>query len=339
MKKKHIALGVGGAIGAAIAWKMITRPGTVSWEDNRQLVAHSEHSNFVDIDGITVHYQEFGDPADPTLVLIHGFTASTYVWKTVAPVLAENGFHIIAPDLPGFGFSEKPAWFDYSIASHSRVVQRLMNRLGIGKATIVGSSYGGAVGTWLTLDNPERVSKLILVGAVCNNDPKNNPILKLAGVPGVGEVITPFLVDSKAFLKFRMQNTLDPSNHSLITNDRIDSVQRPIKAADGHRSVLLTSRNWDAERIEKDAGLIEQPTLLIWGENDRVIPIKYGEWLYENILNSRFVVLTNCGHVPMEERPEIFVELVTEFCKDPKGRLAETEREDLRIEQVGTGKD
>lgn len=335
MKKKHIALGIGGALGAAIAWKMVSRPDTVSFEKNRELVDHSDSSNFVDVDGITIHYQEFGDPADPTLMLVHGFTASTYVWKTVAPMLAERGFHIVAPDLPGFGYSGKPSWYDYSIASHSRVILRFMNRLGIGKATLVGSSYGGAVCLWFTLDNPERVSKLVLVDAVCNNDPKNHPILKLASVPGVGEVITPFLVDSKAFLKFRMQNTIDPSNHQLITAERIESIQRPIKAADGHRAVLLTSRNWDAERIERDAHLIDQPTLLIWGDNDRVIPIECGEWLYDNILNSKFVVLKNCGHVPMEEKPETFTDLVIEFCSNPKGRLAESESEDVRIQQAG----
>ena len=334
MKKKHIAFGVGAAVGAAVAWKLLTRADTVDWHENSDLVAHSDHSNFIDVDGISIHYQEFGESSDPTLVLVHGFTASTYVWKTVAPMLAERGFHIVAPDLAGFGFSEKPSWFDYSISSHSRVLQRFLNRLGIGRATLIGNSYGGAVCTWFTLDNPERVTKLVLVDAVCNNDPKDHPVLKLAEVPGVGEVITPFLIDSKTFLKFRMQNTIDPANHHLITNERIESIRRPLKAADAHRSVLLTSRNWDATRILEDAHLIEQPTLLIWGENDHVIPLSDGEMLYDTILNSRLVVLKNCGHVPQEEKPDLFTELVTEFCKDPKGRLAESESEEVRIEQV-----
>ncbi len=334
MKKKHIALGVGGALGAAVAWKLLTRADTVDFHANSDLIAHSEHSHFVDIDGISIHYQEFGDSSDPTLVLVHGFTASTYVWKTVAPMLVESGFHVVAPDLAGFGFSDKPSWFDYSIASHSRILNRFMNRLGIGRATLVGNSYGGAVCTWFTLDNPERVAKLVLVDAVCNNDPKNHPVLKLAEVPGVGEVITPFLVDSRTFLRFRMQNTIDPANHHLITRERIDSIRRPLKAADAHRSVLLTSRNWDASRIVEDAHLIEQPTLLIWGDNDLVIPISNGEKLYDTILNSRFVVLKNCGHVPQEEKPELFTDLVTEFCRDPKGRLAESTSEDVRIEQI-----
>ncbi len=334
MKKKHIALGVGGAIGAAVAWKLITRPDTVRWEDNFEKVSHSDHSHFIEVDGIPIHYQEFGVKSDPTLVLIHGFTASNYVWKSTAPMLAEQGFHVVAPDLPGFGFSGKPSWYDYSIASNSRILQRFLNLLGIGRATVVGSSYGGAVGMWFTLDNPERVAKLVLIDAVCSNDPKNHPVLKLAEVPGVGEVITPFLVDSKVFLKMRMQKTIDPANHHLITRDRIESIQRPIRAADGHRSVLLTSRNWDATRIEEDACLIEQPTLLIWGENDRVIPLSDGEHLYDTILNSRLVVIKDCGHVPQEEKPDLVTDLITEFCRNPKGRLSDAGGDGFRIEQV-----
>lgn len=334
MQKKHLALGVGGAIGAAVAWKLLTRPKTVPWDDVADQLHHTDHSNFVEIDGTKVHFQEFGVTNDPVMILIHGYTASTYVWKTVAPKLAEQGFRVIAVDLVGFGFSGKPAWFDYSIASQARMVQRLMNRLGIGKATIVGSSYGGAVAGWLTLDNPERVQKLILVGAVTNNRPMSHTLMKIIRQPALGEAVSPFLVDSRSFLRFRMQGTLDPANHHLITNDRIDSILRPLRAADAHNALLMTARNWNANRIEDDAYLIEQPTLLIWGEGDTVIPKGNGEKLYDQILNSRFVVLKDCGHIPQEEKPELFIELVTEFCKDSAGRLAARDVEDLTLEQI-----
>jgi pimeloyl-ACP methyl ester carboxylesterase len=316
MKTKHLALGIGGAIGAAVAWKFLTRPRSAAWADFADKIHHAEHSRFVEIDGATVHFQEFGMRGNRTLVLIHGYTASTYVWHTVAPVFAENGFHVIAVDLIGFGYSDKPSWFDYKIASQARMISRLMDRLGIGTATVVGNSYGGAVAATLALDYAERVEKLVLVDAVCNDEVLSHPVL------------TPFLVDSKAFLKFRMKGTLAPANHDLITEERLESVLRPLKAADAHHSLLETSRNWNACRIESDAPLINQPTLIIWGENDSVIPIKNGETLYDSIVHSRFVVLKNCGHVPPEEKPELFVELVTGFCRDRKGRI-ESESEDI----------
>ena len=331
MKTKHLALGVGGAVGALVAWKLLSRAETVDWQRVSDKVIHSENSHFVEIDGATVHFQEFGDASDPTLLLIHGFTASAYVWKTVAPELASEGFRVVAVDLIGFGYSDKPSWFDYKITSQARMLSRFMDRLGIGRATVVGSSYGGAVALTLALDYAERVEKLVLVDAVINDEATNHPILKLAKIPGVGELLTPFLIDSKVFMKIRMQGTLAPANHHLITKDRIESIIRPLHAKDGHNAVLQSGRNWDANRIERDAHLINQPTLIIWGEEDTVIPIHNGETLYNSILNSRLVVLKNCGHVPQEEKPELFVEVVTDFCRSTKGHLEIAENEQMKF--------
>ena len=319
MKKRDVALGVAGAIGAAIAVKMLTRAKSVSWDDVSDLIPHAENSRFVQVDGARVHYQEFGDATRPTILLIHGYTASLYVWKTTAPMLADAGFHVVAVDLLGFGYSDKPSWFDYAISSQARVVARFMNVVGIGRATIVGSSYGGAVAATLALDYPERVEKLVLVDTVCNDNLRNHPVLKLAAIPGVGEVLTPFLVDSRAYQRRRMRTTLSPANHELITDERVEGILRPLTAADAHHSLLATSRAWAADRIEQDAHLIDQPTLIIWGEDDRVIPVSDGHKLHDSILHSRLVVFHDCGHVPQEEKSDLFVEVVNEFCRDAKG--------------------
>lgn len=318
MKTRNLTLAIGGGIAAAVAFKLLTRPNSVDWNDVCHSIPHSDRSQFVNIDGIGVHYQEFGDEAGPPIVLIHGYTASVYVWKTVAPMLADAGFRVLAVDLVGFGYSEKPGWFDYTIDAQARIVSRFMDQLGIGQAVVVGSSYGGAVAATLALDYPARVGKLVLVDAVINDDVKNHPILRLASVPGIGEALTPFLVDSKRFMRFRMHRTLAPANHEMITDERIKFVQQPLTNAEGHRAALATSRNWHANRIEQDAHLINQPTLLIWGEEDHVIPVKNGHKLYDSILHSRLVVLKNCGHVPQEECSELFVDLVGKFSADPR---------------------
>ena len=333
MKKKYIAAGaIGGAIGGLIAWKFLSRDSEISWDDVMENVPHSDYSHFVEVDGMHVHYQEFGEPHNPTLLLIHGYTASTYVWHTVAPLLAENNFHVVAVDLIGFGYSSKPSWFDYSIVSQARMIERFMNRLGIGAATVIGSSYGGAVASTLTLDYSERVERLVLVDAVINDEAKNHPILRLANLRGVGEFITPFLIDSKMLAKHRMQGTLAPENHHLINQERIDSIIRPLKAADAHHSVLTAARNWNASRIEADAHLINQSTLIIWGDNDTVIKIHNGYKLHYSILNSRFVIFNQCGHVPQEEKPDLFVEVVTDFCRSRKGKFETHEDERMRVE-------
>ena len=329
MSKKTLALSAGAVIGGLATWKFLRRPSETVWKNVADKVHHAENSHFVEVDGATVHFQEFGEPNCPTMLLIHGYTASTYVWNTVAPELAANGFHVVAVDLIGYGFSEKPRWFDYEIASQARMIERFMDRLGIGRATLVGSSYGGAVALTVALDYAERVEKLVLVDAVINDEAKNHPVMKLAGIRGVGEFITPFLLDSRFFMRQRMRATLDQSKHHLITKERIESILRPLAAADAHHAILQTGRNWNADRIEHDAHLIHQPTLIIWGENDGVISIRNGEKLYNSILNSRFVVLKNCGHVPPEETPEIFTVLVTEFCRNEKGSLQSVESREI----------
>ena len=93
------------------------------------------------------------------------------------------------------------------------------------------------------------------------------------------------------------------------------AIRRPLHSDAGHRSLLGTYRNWNAQRIEQGAHLIDQPTLIIWGDQDKVIPIKSGYKLRQEMPNSRLVVLKDCGHVPPEEKSELFCELVDEFCR------------------------
>lgn len=322
MKKRDLVIGIAAAIGAGVVVKMLTRAKTVNWDDISDAVVHSNHSGFVNVDGARVHFQEFGDRSGQPVILIHGYSASVYVWREVGPMLASAGFRVIAIDLLGFGYSEKPRWFDYSITSQARMIARFMDRIGLGKAALVGSSYGGAVAATLALDYPERVEKLALVGAVCNDRVKNHPILRLASIPGIGEAIAPFLADTRAFHRHRMRLTLAKENRHLITEERVESVARPLSAADAHHSLLATTRNWHADRITHDAHLINHPTLLLWGENDSVIPVRDAYTLHDEILHSRLVIFKKCGHVPMEEKTELFADIVTEFVRDRKGNVS-----------------
>src|SRR5947207_6097330 len=166
MKKRYLFAGLTGVIAAAVATKLLTRPRDVSWPDSLEFIYNPEYSWFTRIDGVRVHYQEAGDEYAPPIILIHGFISSNLIWSHVLLRLARKGFRVIAPDLPGYGYSDKPAEAKYSIAEQARAVIGLMSRLGIKKATVVGASYGGAVAATMALDYPERVHKLIMIGAV-----------------------------------------------------------------------------------------------------------------------------------------------------------------------------
>jgi pimeloyl-ACP methyl ester carboxylesterase len=108
---------------------------------------------------------------------------------------------VIAVDLLGYGYSGKPRRGEYTIESQASMIVGLLERLGIERTSIVGSSYGGAVAATCALDFPNRVEKLVLVGAVTNNDPTKYLLLRLFGLPVVGDVVSPLLIGSRALLR------------------------------------------------------------------------------------------------------------------------------------------
>ena len=298
----------------AIAGKLLLRPRDADWQKCRDAVFHSEHSCFVDVDGIRVHYQEAGDKHAPAMVLIHGFASSTLVWSKVFLKLAAAGYRVIALDMLGYGYSAKPRNGEYTIASQTKLLTRLLDHLGIPRAILVGGSYGGAVAATCALDYPERVEKLILVGAVNNNRPLEFTLMRLFGSPVFGDVVSPLLIGSRRLLRRRMKRVYD--RHSWVLDERrVDARHLPLRAAGTQRAIIRTVRGWDAERISRDAHLISQPTLLLWGENDLDIPLADGKRLHAEIPSSRLIVFLNCGHIPHEEYPEAFTNVVTDFCE------------------------
>jgi pimeloyl-ACP methyl ester carboxylesterase len=311
MKKRYW---IAGAATLAVVGKLLLRPRDADWHKCRDVVFHSEHSCFVDVDGVRVHYQEAGDEHAPAMILIHGFASSTLVWSKVFLKLADAGYRVIALDMLGYGYSAKPRKGEYTIAGQAKLLMRLLDRLGIPRAIFVGSSYGGAVAATCALDYPDRVEKLILVGAVNNNRPLAFTLMRLFGSPVFGDVVSPPLIGSRRLLRRRMKRVYD--RHSWALDERrVDARHLPLRAAGTHRAIIRTVRSWDAERISRDAHLIKQPALLLWGENDLDIPLADGERLHAQIPGSRLIVFLNCGHIPHEEYPEAFTKIVTDFCK------------------------
>ena len=311
MKKRYL---IAGAATLAVAGKLLLRPRDADWNKCRDVVFHSEHSCFIDVDGVRVHYQEAGDPKAPAMVLIHGFASSTLVWSKVFLPLAHAGYRVLAFDMLGYGYSAKPRKGEYTIDGQAKMLMRALDRLGIPRAIVVGSSYGGAVAATCALDYPERVEKLVLVGTVNNNRPLAFALMRVFGSPVVGDVVSPLLIGSRRLLRRRMKRVYD--RHEWVLDERrVDARHLPLRAAGTHRAIIRTVRGWNAERISRDAHLISQPTLLLWGENDLEIPLADGERLHDEIPGSRLIIFLNCGHLPHEEYPEAFTNVVSDFCK------------------------
>ncbi|HEX9918370.1 MAG TPA: alpha/beta hydrolase [Pyrinomonadaceae bacterium] len=322
LKMRYWIGGATAVAGGALALKLLTRPQDVDWGEHRERLHHAERSRFIEIEGVRVHYQEAGERDAPAMLLIHGFCASNFVWKDALVPLAEAGFRVVAPDLVGFGFSGKPVGGEYTFEAQARIIVGLLDALGIGRATLVGSSYGGAVAAVCALDYAERVERLVLVGAVSNDDIVRRPLLRLAATPVMGELFAPVLLDARRFVKNHLRKTYAAENGHMLDAARITAHQRPLRAAATHRAILRTLRRWRATRVESEAARITQPTLLVWGAHDRDVPLRYGRRLHELITHSRLFVFPDCGHLPQEERPLEFVSLVAEFCRDEETAAA-----------------
>ena len=314
MKKRHLLAGVSGIVAGAVAAKLLTRPRDVSWPDSINLIYHAEHSWFTTIDGVRIHYQEAGDEDAPPLILIHGFISSNLVWNEVFLPLAGAGFRVIAPDLPGYGYSDKPADAEYTIAEQARTMIGLMDRLQIKKAIVVGASYGGAIAATMALDYPDRVEELVLVGAVTNDNVKKNLLLRISCLPIIGDIATPLFLGSRWILRKRMEDMYRRMGKPV--NDRMVAARHHLLAtANAQRAMIRTARRWSANRIEREASLIRQPALLVWGDRDDHIPLADAFQLRDAMPNAKLVVFRNCGHLPPAESPEQFVEVVGSFSQ------------------------
>ena len=315
MKKRYLIAGFSGLATAAVITKLLARPRDVDLEQSRDRIYHVEHSRFTKVNGLRVHYQETGDPQAPPIFLIHGFLSSTFVWSRVFLEIAAAGFRVIAPDLIGYGYSDKPKNFDYTIESQADVIAGLIERLGCERPILIGSSYGGAIAATVALNKPEFVTKLVMVGAVSNNEPKRYLMMRLVRTPLLGDVVSPLLASSRRLLRARMKRIYD--RHKQVLDEfRVEARFLPLRAAGTHRAIIRTVRNWDASRIQREAHSIRQLTLLLWGDNDPDVPLRDGEKLQRQISNSRLIVFRGCGHHPQEEYPAAFTEVVLEFCSE-----------------------
>jgi len=137
-----------------------------------------EH-RYVDAGGLTMHVAEAGPPDGDPILLLHGWPQHWYLWRDVIPPLSER-YRVIAPDMLGYGYSAKPKNGEYTIAGQAKLLTRLLDALGIPRAIFIGCSYGGAVAATCALDYPDRVEKLILVGAVILSGRIARPVRELA---------------------------------------------------------------------------------------------------------------------------------------------------------------
>lgn len=257
-------------------------------------------SDFIDVDGLLVHYRDQGPTSDPLpLVLIHGTGSSLHTWEGWVAELAKTR-RVVSFDLPGFGLTGPNADGDYSDARYVAFVRNLLSRLGIGRAIVGGNSLGGEIAWQLALADPARVAGLVLVDAAGHDFvPESLPLgFRIARIPVLREPMR-WLLPRRA-IEASVTNVYgDPSRVSAALVDRYYE----LTLREGNRVALMRRMDQLAPGPVERLPEIKVPTLILWGGKDRLIPPRWGQAFHEAIPGSRLVTFSALGHVPQEEDP------------------------------------
>ena len=269
------------------------------------------------IHGHRVAYRHCGE--GPAIVLVHGITARSWTWRSVAPRLAEN-HTVLAPDMLGHGESAKPRG-DYSLGAYASGVRDLMTMLGIESATFVGHSLGGGVAMQLAYQFPERCERLVLVSSGgLGRD--LSPLLRAATLPG-SEIVLPLLA-STGLLEVGRRVGAALSAIGLRPATDVEEIARghaSLHDGEARAAFLHTLRSIvdpGGQRVDARDRLYlaeQVPTMLIWGDKDSVIPVKHGREAKDLVPGSRLEVFEDIGHHPHLDDPDRFVRLLGDFVE------------------------
>lgn len=274
----------------------------------------------IDVNGVRTRYRQAGGEGMP-VILIHGLGASAEIWSANLGALASR-HRVFAPDLPGFGLTEKPEWMDYGPGAYSRFVRDFMAALGIGKAALVGHSLGGGVALRVILDDPGRVERIILVSSAGLGREVSLP-LRIASLPFFGRIF--FKPPLPVFIRFLHRLVYNPE---AITPEfahlyyemffqpgavrAFTSILRNIATLRGARPGIL-------EPIREGLGAITAPALILWGRQDRILPVSQAFDAAGRIPGACLHVFERCGHMPNVEYPEEFNRILLDFLAEDRG--------------------
>ncbi|WP_276260706.1 alpha/beta fold hydrolase [Haloglomus litoreum] len=312
--RRPLALGglaLGGAAAAGLAWAHHHDLPPAELEPE---YAEGE-DDFLDVDGLRVHYRDEGPRDAPVLLCLHGTFSSLHTWDGWVDALAGE-YRVVRPDLPGHGLTGPHPEDDYSMAAYVAFVEAFRERLDIDEWVVAGNSRGGEIAWRYALDHPERTPALVLVDSMGFPMAFESPfgIIELPWLPNAIARLTP-----RRLVRRSVRDVYgDPSRVSEELVDRYHDLVR----REGNRDagVELVRRDVNATHRHEELADLGTPTLVLWGEEDYLIPPWFGEDFAEAIPDAELVTYEDAGHTPMEEIPERTAADVRRFLD---GRLGE----------------
>ena len=269
---------------------------------------------YLDLHGERVAYRDEG--TGDALLLIHGMAGSSATWRAVIPALSKK-YRVVAPDLLGHGESTKPRG-DYSLGAFAASLRDLLDELGISQATVVGQSLGGGVAMQFTYQHRDYCQRLALISSG-GLGPDLNWILRILSAPGA-ELVLPVVAQravlnvgkklgswlTSAGIQSPRGSEMWSAYSSLADPQTRQAFLRTLRSVVDYRGQAVSALG----KIHVSHGL---PTLLIWGEQDRIIPVAHGYAAHEAVPGSRLEVLADVGHFPHVEAPAAVVDILDDF--------------------------
>jgi pimeloyl-ACP methyl ester carboxylesterase len=275
-----------------------------------------EDAVFQEVDGVKLRYRDTGE--GPPVVLVHGFSASSNTWEPIIPTLADD-HRVIAMDLKGFGWSGRPAG-DYSPTAQTRLVFELLDKLNVDRFQLVAHSWGSSIALRMALEQPDRIRRIALYDAYVYAE-QLNTFFHWIRADGLGEVLWSAFYDQRLPEKTAIAYYDDETyvTQQLVEEFR-DSVHRP----GAQRAALAAARGQRYSDVQSRYSTVDQPVLLMWGREDRVTPVRFGERLVRQLPNARLEVYARCGHFPMvEARGNSTRDLMEFLVQDAPNRSAD----------------
>lgn len=265
---------------------------------------------FIELGGVRVRYLRAG--SGPPLLLIHGLLGYSFCWRCNFAELGRH-FDVIAPDLPGIGFSQRVMGIDCSVGAAARRMLRLLDALGIGQAHVLGNSHGGAIATAMAAMHPERVRKLVLVAPVNPWSKQRQWLISLVASRAGGVLFPAVWMVLKRVHRYALERMYgDVRRIAPGTLEGYDAGA----AQPGTREHLLgILRCWNSDQRELEHWYRSNrvPALLLWGDRDRAVLPSSAHRVQQALPNAELVTLPGVGHLPQEEAPDEFHRIVLEF--------------------------
>ncbi|MGB8031256.1 MAG: alpha/beta fold hydrolase [Terracidiphilus sp.] len=243
-------------------------------------------SRNIKVDGYRVHYLAMGPSGGPPVVLVHGLGGRAEDWWNVAPVLAKAGFRVYMPDLLGYGRSQQPADFSYSVRDQAAVVVDFMDALGIKQTDLAGWSMGGWIVQLIAFDHPECVGKLMLIDSVgLNIKPTWDTRLFTPTSPQQLDQLDALLMPNP------------PAVPAFMARDILRISRRNAWVIKRALATMMTAQDVTDNLLPQ----LKMPVLIIWGSLDQIAPVDQAQIMHHLIPQSQLEVLPGCGHmVPLQ---------------------------------------